>query len=297
MVLNRLQPGIQPAPQTPTPIPCSSKVLDKEGRFIPEVTRGSAAGGGGRSTEQRAAKGHHRQLADAPCCWTRGQTPRQNPTNLQHRPAPDPSQAFERLWAGYARGATRMTPRDLAAAVRANASASNPLGAVYSAFQWALALWAFHDDDWCVRKNDVRGLYDGTGAAGLWGARGLWGGAVRGAGVTPGGILQLSFSGSVWGGGRSGPSVRSNLPDTPPQNPNPTRHRPQRSTAWQTATASRGMAWRRAATPSHTTTWGDAPAALPRRARALPRGSSEVREAPNGPRRVAPRARRPCAEG
>ncbi|GBF87601.1 hypothetical protein Rsub_00312 [Raphidocelis subcapitata] len=71
-------------------------------------------------------------------------------------------QAFEKLWASYARGATRMTPRDVAAAVYANASAANPFGAAYSAFQWGLALWAFHDDDWCLRKNDVRGLYDGT---------------------------------------------------------------------------------------------------------------------------------------
>ena len=32
-----------------------------------------------------------------------------------------------------------------------------------SAFQWAVTLWLFHDDDWQLRKADVRGMYGGTG--------------------------------------------------------------------------------------------------------------------------------------
>ncbi|KAI8473189.1 MAG: hypothetical protein J3K34DRAFT_411889 [Monoraphidium minutum] len=71
-------------------------------------------------------------------------------------------QVFEDTWQKYAHGKQRMTPRDVAALVWGSARRSNPFGVLASAFQWGLALWLFHDDAWCLRKNDVRGLYDGT---------------------------------------------------------------------------------------------------------------------------------------
>eukprot|EP00877_Chromochloris_zofingiensis_P005194 jgi/Chrzof1/14676/Cz09g11210.t1 len=70
---------------------------------------------------------------------------------------------FEQIWTKYdSSGRGRLSFGDIVSLVYNQAQLGDVFGIAATAFQWFLAWWLFHDEHWQLRKNDVRGLYDGT---------------------------------------------------------------------------------------------------------------------------------------
>lgn len=70
---------------------------------------------------------------------------------------------FEAIWSSYDRqGRGRLSLLDVLRLVWDKAHLNDPFGTFATGFQWLLTWWLFRDDADLLRKNDIRGLYDGT---------------------------------------------------------------------------------------------------------------------------------------
>eukprot|EP00775_Hariotina_reticulata_P008473 gene8473-8656_t len=71
--------------------------------------------------------------------------------------------AFEAIWSTHdPMGRGRLSLRNVLELVWNKSKFTDIFGSFATAVQWLLTWWLFHDDDGLLRKNDIRGIYDGT---------------------------------------------------------------------------------------------------------------------------------------